>query len=295
MTATVSFLIVNYFTSGMVRTLAASIRLHCRAMEYEILVCDNSADPAEFDALRSIEGLRVDVPAENLGFVKANNRLFAQAKNRVIVAINPDTVLTDNSLERLIDLVSDDRSIGVAGPKLLNQDGTDQQSCYQFPTLRTLIVEIMMFGAVDPYRYSRNLDHRQSVDVVKGACLVFRKEVFPGDGFFDERFVMYSEEVDLCRRLRTRGLDVVYVPETVIIHYGEQSSKTKRASLYSLFHYYRSKIVYFDIHSGTDIRPVIVLLLIWKILVFMIMLKFTAAAEHYRVAMKLFRRQEKFV
>ena len=82
-------------------------------------------------------------------------------------------------------------------------------------------------------------------DVVKGACLVMRREVAQIVDLFDKDLTMYSEETDLCYRIRRNGLKVIYFPEAKIIHYGEASSAKKEYSEYSLYHYYRSKLVFF--------------------------------------------------
>ena len=284
MKPSVSFLIVNYHTSDLVLKLVESIRMHIRQFDYEILVGDNSMDDAERMKISALDKVIVTDLGGNLGFVKANNRLFARAKNDVVIAINPDTLLTDNSLETIVEYVVAHPEVGVAGPKLINADGSYQISFYRFPSVGTLIEELFFFGFRDPYAYTGSVDSERCVDVVKGACLVFRKNVIRDAVFFDERFVMYSEEVDFCRRMKIQGLRTVYFPGATILHFGEQSSGKKNASKYSLYHYYRSKIYYFRIHHERNVLPLIILALMVKTIIFALIGKFDVARLHFEIA-----------
>jgi GT2 family glycosyltransferase len=282
----VSFVIVNYFSSGYLVPLVRSIAQWITGSRYEVLICDNSADPSEAAILRGIAGgpVRLFFPEENLGFVRANNALVAQAQHDVVVLLNPDTLLVDASLEALFDLVSRDQDIGACGPRLLNPDRTEQIGHFRFPTIRGVVQEHLLLTRRNPYAYAERHEVTTVCDVVKGTCLVLQRQVAEQAGPFDERLVMYSEEVDLCRRLNLRGLHNVYFPSARIVHYGEKSARQERSNAYSLWHYHRSRVLYFRKHhsrrSAWVVNGILFLSLIEKMLGLTLIGKRSSAAAH---------------
>ncbi len=242
----ISFLIVNYFTADYVEHLLASIRQNVQRYRYEILIFDNSSDPGEKKKLE-----KFDLPVgkvffsdRNVGFVAANNALLESASEDLLVLINPDTLLLDNSIEDLFDFVQRHDEAGAVGPMLVNGDGSYQVSYYKFPTLWTTIREHILLARNHAYAYSTPAATVQECEVVKGACMVVRKSAIPADYLFDPALTMYSEEIDLCHRLVGSGLKNYYFPNSRIVHYGEKSSHQEQASEYSLYHYHRSKLIY---------------------------------------------------
>ena len=248
----ISFLIVNFFTAKLVVELLESIEKNIRRYEYEILVFDNSCNLAEREVLESCKFDKATFffSEENKGFVGGNNYLYKKANNELLVLLNPDTRLIDNSLENLFDYVEVHRNVGVAGPMLLNEDQSYQIDHYRFPTLTGLMVEHFFFSLRNPYIYSTNNREVQECDVIKGACLVIRKDIANLVGLFDAAFMMYSEEVDLCYRLVQSGMKNLYFPLARVVHYGEGSTSQERFSEFSVYHYHRSKLIYFRKHFG---------------------------------------------
>lgn len=286
---TVSFLVVNYFTACLVSELIASIHLNIKRCTYEILICDNSCDANEKEILHRLQNSRVKVfyPTENIGFVRASNFLSAQASYDILVLLNPDSILIDTSLEDLFYYIISKTDIGACGPMLINADGSYQVSFYRFFSFVTLCKEHLLFWVKHAYRYPIQPKEPFECDVIKGACLVIRKTVAQKVGLFDEAFIMYSEEVDLCYRLKKLGYHNWYYPQARIIHYGEQSSQRQESSEYTLYHYYRSKLIFFSKHWNSISRcaaySVIFFSLIEKSLIFLILFKFRASRLHFRV------------
>jgi GT2 family glycosyltransferase len=292
---TLSVLVVNYFTASLVHDLVLSIGEYIKRYEFEILICDNSVDDEQRRELQKLDRSNVSLfcPRKNLGFVGANNYLFKKAQHDLLLLINPDTKLIDSSMEKLFDFVGEGEGIGVAGPRLLNGDGTVQVGHYRFPDLMGLIKEHLLLVKQHPYAY-KDSTSTVECDVVKGACLVIKKDVAKSVGLFDLDFAMYSEEVDLCFRLKERGLKNFFYPSARIIHYGEKSARQKQFTEYSLYHYHRSRLLYFKKHHSQSyylvVKFIILISLVEKTVVFFFAGKGFSSRVHLAVLWRIFFR-----
>ncbi|MCY3900481.1 MAG: glycosyltransferase family 2 protein [Caldilineaceae bacterium] len=172
------------------------------------------------------------------------------AKARFIYFLNPDTELLPGSLWALYNGINEDETIGAIGPQLRYTDGALQSSRRRFPGLLTGFFESTWLEQMwprNPWTRSYHLadwpaDARQDVDWLVGAALVVRGEVLAALGGFDPQFFMYSEETDLCRRIRRAGWRVVYDPGAIVIHAEGRSSGQVSARRHILFN--RSKVRY---------------------------------------------------
>jgi GT2 family glycosyltransferase len=149
--------------------------------------------------------------------------------------LNPDLVIEAGELDKWFDWMEAHPDVGVSGPRLMNADGTDQESCYQFPNpfipilRRTPLGKLPgCSGMVSRYRME-GLDRTQEheVDWVLGAAHLIRRDTFEKVGWFDERFFLYFEDADVCRRVWLAGQRVVYTPVARILHYYQKQSQTK--------------------------------------------------------------------
>lgn len=226
----------------------------------EVIVVDNASRDATADLLPArFPWVRLIRSADNLGFTKGNNLGYAASRGRFVYFLNPDTELpTDrrhaDSLWTLYQAVASDASVGLAGPQLRFPDNSIQSSRRRFPTRWTGFWESTWLGrqwrgnpwAQRYYMADRSPDFRQDVDWVVGAAMLARRDVLEAIrdpsllGPFDEGFFMYSEEVDLCRRIKATGLRIAYVPEALVIHYEGRSSGQVVAARYIYFN--RSKL-----------------------------------------------------
>jgi GT2 family glycosyltransferase len=291
----VSFLIVNYQTAEFISVLVDSIKKNIHRYVYEILIYDNSCTLDQLTKLFELQNsvIKVYPSDDNIGFVRANNFLFKKAQHNIIVLINPDARLIDDSFEKLLDMIQSSHGIGAAGPMLLNGDESYQVSFYKFPNLVTLIQEHILLLWRDPYAYRTDYTLPQECDVIKGACLVLRREVLKGDCIFDEDYVMFSEEVDLCWRLKEQELKNYYYPIAKIVHYGEKSSRKETISDYVLYHYYKSKFIFFKKHYSwlyyTLVKCILMISLMEKVILLRVALQRWNSTRHYRVLIKLFK------
>ena len=295
----ISFLVVNYFSGAYTAVLVQSIKKNIKSYSYEILIGDNSIDQKERDIISPLADEKCNVVffENNKGFVQANNELFSLSNGKVIVLINPDTEIPDDSFEKLIAELLANNTIGIIGPKLLNTDQSYQVSFYKFPTLWTVFQEHMLLVRKHVYAYNTDVNAEQFCDVVKGACLCFRKEIITTPYIFDPDFIMYTEEVEFCFRIVHAGLKTLYYPLANIIHHGEKSTSQEHISAYSLFHYYVSKLLFFRKHGSIFQRilvpSVLFISLLEKSLFLFILGKRESAKLHYATFLRVFIRDRK--
>ncbi len=263
-TVTLSIIIVNWNTRDLLAACLESIERSLLSgdgigagPETEIIVVDNGSTDGTVEMLRrDYPNVRLIENRENVGFARANNQGLAASRGRYLLLLNTDAFLRGPALARLVRFMDEHPEAGVVGPRLYFGDGTLQRSCYAFPTLATefygavgldrLFPRSRLFGR---YRlgYWDMRDVRE-VDVVMGACLMARREVFEQIGGLDERFFMYSEEVDWCYRARQAGWRIYYVPQAEATHlWGGTSRVLPVQTLVQLYH---SRLLFFRKHYG---------------------------------------------
>ena len=228
----VSVVIVSWNTRDLLRGCLASIELS--PLVLETFVVDNASEDGSIEMVRA-EFPRVTVipNGDNLGFGRANNLAFARASGEYVLLLNPDAQLEADALESLVGTLDNQSSTAVVGPHVVNADGSIQSTRRRFPTVATLFVESTPLQSVlsaqhsllrDYYVLDRPDDAPQRVDWLVGACLLVRRSALVQVGGFDERFFMYFEEIDWCRRFRKTGWSVVFEPPARVRHLGGQSS-----------------------------------------------------------------------
>lgn len=234
-TPDISIIIVSFNTRELLRECLQTVINLAAPVRYEILVIDNASQDGSADmvaqAFPDVHLIRSDV---NLGFGIANNRGFAQAHGRYVVLLNSDAFLTEGALARAVSFMDAHPRAAAAGARLVGRDGSWQPSARLFPSLLNHFLTLSglssrypqsrFFGRVD--RTWADPNHVQAVDWVPGAFTIIRRDILERVGYFDERFFLYYEEVDLCRRFKAAGYEVYYCPEIVVIHLGGESSKT---------------------------------------------------------------------
>ncbi len=254
----ISFILVNYNCKDLTYRALQDIEKSCTGNDYEIIIVDNNSldESKEFFeniAKRNNKIKYIYIP-QNLGFAKANNIGAKQANGDVLVFINPDVIITKKGFDEFI-INNLKNNIGVLSPKIVYPDGTIQPNCGGFSTLSTYILQLFRVGYLSRklkivhgllkiiklfpflkntviakyllYNFSPTYEIERSCDWVSGACMIIRKEVFKKVGGFDEKFFMYCEDEDLCRRIRQLDYDVIVNNSFEIIHI-EGGTHTKR-------------------------------------------------------------------
>jgi hypothetical protein len=169
----------------------------------------------------------------NLGFPKANNIGFARARGRYLLALNPDTQLLKGALQLPMHFLESHAGYGCVGVKTLLPSGKVQYHCArQFPTLRSFVFGSFFLDKIFPsIRFFRSpdmpyWDHEDSKDVemIQGAYMMFRRDIYKEIGGFDERIPMFLEDGEYCLRLSRHGCKIRYLADAAIIHYVGQST-----------------------------------------------------------------------
>ncbi|MBI4281224.1 glycosyltransferase family 2 protein [Candidatus Uhrbacteria bacterium] len=229
----VSIVIVNYNTKGLLKYCLRGIAVAKLSFVYEVLVVDNASSDGSSDMVRRLfPDVRLFPEATNRGFAHGNNIGIAHAHGRYVLIMNPDIVVRSGALETLADFLERHPHVAVAGPRLTNPDGSLQYSCFHFPDLFIPFYRRTLFGrlpfarrAIAQYcMTSANHAKAQTVDWLLGATIMIRKSAIDAVGLMDERFFLYFEDVDWCRRFWKEGHEVWYVPEASLTHFHQRES-----------------------------------------------------------------------
>ncbi|MBI2954150.1 MAG: glycosyltransferase family 2 protein [Chloroflexi bacterium] len=268
----VSIIIVSWNVQGLLRNCLRSVyrSLADSSIRAEVIAVDNnSVDGSAAMVAREFPQATLIRNVDNLGFTRANNQGLARAEGRYALLLNPDAELTPGALGALLEYAESRPEVGVVGPKLVFGDGSVQSSRRRFPTLMTGLIESTVLQRFVPdhpalrryYVLDVPNDRAQEVDWVVGACLLVRREALSKVGAFDERFFMYSEELDLCYRIKKAGWKVIYFPEAQVVHHEARSSEQNLMGRNIYFH--DSKCKFFGKHYGAGqgllLRCVVVL------------------------------------
>ena len=203
-------------------------------VDSEVIVVDNaSEDGSSLMVGKDFPQVKLIENQENLGYAAANNQALRQvstpsstrgAQGKDCLLLNPDTRVKPGSLELLIQFARKHPEVGIVGAKLVNPDGSVQPSVYHFPTLWRAIREYW-FGQKNVYeKYAPKGKKPVEVEAVTGAAMLIPRKTIEKIGLLDEKYFMYFEDLDYCRRVRGAGFKAYYLPEAEILHYHGQSA-----------------------------------------------------------------------
>ncbi len=234
-----SIIIVNYNVKEFLQNLIDSIYKAAKNYSFEIIIVDNCSTDGSQDYIQNkFPDVNLILNQKNLGFSKANNIGLKQAKGKYLLLLNPDTLLSEDTISTMLNFFSNTPDAGLAGCKILNPDGTLQLACRRsFPGPWTSFCKVTGLSNLFPKsrlfaRYNLTfLDENKTyeVDAISGSFMMMKREVYEKIGGFDEQFFMYGEDLDLCYRVQSGGYKVYYVHNAQIIHYKGES--TKRSSI----------------------------------------------------------------
>lgn len=247
-----SIIIVNWNSKTFLLRCLESIAQAQGTFSMETIVVDNGSSDGSVDAVRArILGCHLIENQENLGFAKATNQGIREAQGRYLLLLNPDTVVSQEALERLIAFMDENPEAGVAGVQLLNPDGSKQNSIAAFPSLATELLNKRLLRWFFPKRFpgkERHYSEPIEVDSVIGAAMIVRRRALEDVGDLDEDYFLFLEETDWCYRMKKRGWKVFHVPQAKICHFQGRSvaGEKKRARV----EYYRSRYLFFKKNRG---------------------------------------------
>ena len=237
-------LIVNYRTYDALARCLRSLAPHL-AQDDEVIVVDYDSDERRLAvAIAGSIPVVTLVRTDNLGFAAGINLAAARSRAPFLLLLNPDAIVEGPVVGMLESWLTSHPDAGVAGPRVLNADGTTQPSARRFPGVTTLLggrTTWLTRRFPKNWLSKRNLlaqDATAPVDVdwLSGACLMTRRDVFDSVGGFDEAFFLYWEDADYCRRVAGAGFRNVYVPAAPVRHAGGASAELNRAIAIRAFH-----------------------------------------------------------
>ncbi|UCF26759.1 MAG: glycosyltransferase family 2 protein [Chloroflexota bacterium] len=261
-----SVIIVNWNTKNLLVECIDSIYTAPPNSEFDIWVVDNSSTDGSPEIIRNrYPEVNLIVNKENIGFAKANNQAFNQCRGKYILLLNPDTVVKPEAIEKLCRFLNQLPEVGMVGPRLINADKTLQISAFPIPTLSKEFWRLFHLDVFVPYgKYPMkdwDVDTAREVDTLLGACMLIRREALGKSNLFDEEYFIYSEEVDLCARLKKGSWHLYWLPSAVVIHYGSQSTQQVAEDMFLKL--YAGKILYFRKHRSKFA------VLVYKIILFL--------------------------
>ena len=241
-----SIVILNYRTTGLLRQCLKGIYRSNSTVRFECIIVDNASDPSLNEVLQE-ESFKPETtnlwgiqPANihviqlerNKGYASGNNVGIAKAQGRYILILNPDVAVFQHAFDVLCRYLDEHSDVGMVGPRLNNPDGSIQYSCHAFPTITTpfyrrTFLGLTRSGQANLKRYTMeewNHQEESEVDWLMGSAFMVRKQALDTVGLLDDRFFMYFEDIDWCRRFWKYGWKVVYVPQAHMTHYHQRMS-----------------------------------------------------------------------
>jgi len=259
-TVNLSCIVVNYHSSAPLKNCLESVYRTLQKISFEVIIVDNSqSDPGMASLKQSYPQIQVIQNATNVGFAKANNQAALSAQGETLLFLNPDTILADQAIEKMVAHLESNPGIGALGPKVLNTDGSLQYSCRRFPTLMTGFFNryslLSRWFPNNPYtvRYLMkdfSHDEKREVDWLSGCCLMVPRAVFEKVEGFDEHYFLFNEDIDLCRAIGKNGFKVMYFPLAEITHH--VSTSNSKVPVEIIIKRHRGMRHYYAKHHGKN-------------------------------------------
>ena len=246
-----SVVIVNYASWPLTLRCVESL-LETGYEDFEIVIVDND-EPAPPQIPYPVRLIRNE---ENLGFAKACNQGIAVSEGDLVVLINPDSVVKEDFFRYVEAFFDENPTVGIAGPRILEPDGrlqlTARRELSVFSGLlgrTSLLTRLFPKSSLVKNQFPAvaELTRPTAVDWVAGACMVIRRRTLEEVGPLDERFFMYFEDADLCRRVREAGWSVYYLPQVEVVHHAGGSTDSRPRAIWDL---HKSAFLYHRKHGA---------------------------------------------
>jgi hypothetical protein len=237
----ISFVIVNYRSQEHLKKCIVSLREKV-LFPFEIIIANN--EESELNKSLFPDTAIIEIK-KNIGFGSASNRGSEIAQGKYLCFLNPDTILL-SGIENVISEFEENKKIGVIGGRMTNENGTTQNwIAGKKINLFSLVLENI---GLSQNKNILSSSKKIVADWVTGGALFVRREIFRHIGGFDQNFFLYYEDVDLCRRIKAAGWEIIYLPEVSVRHWGSQSfTLSQNQKKY----YYASQKYYFQKHYGS--------------------------------------------
>lgn len=231
-----SIIILNHNSAKLVKYLLKNIADLKIAAQYEIIIVDNSPKHDLKNEIKSYLPYIKLHEIQNRGYANGNNIGIKEAQGEYILILNPDLYFQNNSIEQMIEFMDQHPKVGIIGPKLIYPNGKYQHSCTRYPDWHLPLYRRTKLGKTQKGEewlsnyLMLDYDHKvnRKVDWLFGACLLVRKDAVKEVGLLDEKYFMYFEDCDWCRRFWKKDWQVVYYPEAELTHFHHRDSADKK-------------------------------------------------------------------
>jgi GT2 family glycosyltransferase len=238
-----SIIIVNWNSVKYLRECLESVLAERRGMDFEIIVVDNASyDGSDQIVSAEFPGVKYIQHTENSGFAVANNLGFKSSSGRNLLFLNPDTLIIGSAIRDMHEFLDGRPDAGAVGCRLLYSDRTLQlHSVQKYPTVLNQALDIDYLKRRWPHwnlwglkALNQGGNQPEVVEVVPGACVMVKRDVFEEIGLFSEEYFMYAEDIDLCYKVNQTSRKVYFLNGAEVIHHGGASSKKEKTSYFSV-------------------------------------------------------------
>lgn len=248
----VSVIIVTRDGGEMLQSCVDSVDRSLAGVRAEVILVDNgSSDGSAEEIVRRRPGVRCLRNASNEGFARAVNKGLAVAGGKYFLLLNNDTLVPRGSIDALTAFMESHPECGIAGPRLLNEDGSRQHSYDNYPTATLLLLNKSLLRMLFPRKYPSKIRAAEGpleVESVIGAALMIRRDVVEKIGSLDEDYFFFLEETDWCLRARAAGWKVMHLPSCGVTHL--QGRTKRRRAARAKVEYTRSLLHFIRKHGG---------------------------------------------
>ena len=255
-----SIVIVNYNVQHFLEQCLLSVRKAISSIEAEVIIVDNDSVDGSVEMVReNFPDFKLIENKLNVGFSKANNQAIKSAQGKYVLLLNPDTVVSEDTFEKVMQFMDNHDEAGGLGIRMIDGKGNFlPESKRGLP--RPMVAFYKIFGLSKLFPKSKrfaqyhagHISSRETaeVDILSGAFMLIRKSVLDKIGLLDETFFMYGEDIDLSYRIQLAGYKNYYFAESEIIHYKGES--TKKSSVNYVFVFYRAMVIFAKKHFSSN-------------------------------------------
>jgi len=229
-----SIIVTHYNTPELLDICLNSIKKTINNIEKEIIVVDSESKERTQELIKEKHSAVKFISFEkNVGYSKIVNAGIKKAKGDYILILNADIIVLESAVAKMLKYIRSHPKAGIVGPQLIDFTGNIQVSCFSFPSIGFILARRTFFGRTKTGKKllerfiskESNISAPKEVDWLQGSAMMIRKEAIEKVGLWNEKFFMYFEDTDWCRRFWQNGYKVVYLPAAKMAHYYHRTSK----------------------------------------------------------------------
>jgi GT2 family glycosyltransferase len=300
----ISIVIVSFNTKGLLTSCLESIRKHTKRIDYEIIVVDNASSDGSAEFIKKYKKgkqIKLIENQSNLGFAKANNKGIAISKGEYVILLNSDTEINTNLFKKMYEWMEKNKNIGVSTCKLVYPNGNVQSAGGYFPNLLrvaswmlfqdlplvdNIIKPFQPHKELSPAKNDRIYENFSKLDWVAGTLFMIRRKVLKEVGYLDEDYFMYTEDVDYCHKVNSKGWGVGYNSEYEVVHHKGASGTSE----FAVNQEFNGVKIYFRKHFPRWQYPILKVLLKLGSIVRVVLFYLIGKADRAKIYAKAFKK-----